>query len=213
MLAVSSDHIILTKLEIGRQNNFKRRANEIGTLSKSAAKNFASPSEGEAEGGCGGNSASPEPKRSPAALLVQSRVPQKSFLFLLEEKIGRAHNKKYEENFFVGWRALASGGGAERQSSQSGFSSKKVRILTKRHRQFSEFGFWAIIASPRQRRGSASARILKGFLKSQNNFCPLKRKFGLPKANINLKNLLTNLFSFASGKRQSDNLILTAQII
>ena len=73
------------------------------------------------------------------------------------------------------------------QNSQSGFSSKKVRILTKRHRQFSEFGFWAISASPRQRRGSASAVILKGFLKSKNNFCPLKQKFGLPKVNINLK--------------------------
>jgi hypothetical protein len=102
---------------------------------KPAAKNFVSPSEGEAEGGCGGNSASPEPKRSPAALLVQSRILQKSFLFLLEEKIGGAQNKKYEENFFAGWRALASGGGVERQSSQSGFSSKKVRILTKRYRQ------------------------------------------------------------------------------
>ena len=56
---------------------------------------------------------------------------------------------------------------------------KKVRILTKRYRQFSELGFWAIVASPRQRRGSASARILKGFLKSQNNFCPLKRKFAV----------------------------------
>ena len=56
-------------------------------------------SEGEAEGGCGGNSASPEPKRSPAALLVQSRTQQKSFLFLLEEKIGGAQNKKCEENF------------------------------------------------------------------------------------------------------------------
>jgi len=43
-------------------------------------------SEGEAEEGCGGNSASPEPKRSPVALLVQSRVSQKSFVFLLEEK-------------------------------------------------------------------------------------------------------------------------------
>src|SRR3989339_1210965 len=85
--------------------------------------------------GCGGNSASPEPKRSPAALLVQSRTQQKSFLFLLEEKIGRAQIKKCRENFFVGWRALASGGGAERQSSQSGFSSKNVRILTKRHRK------------------------------------------------------------------------------
>jgi len=100
-------------------------------------------SEGEAEGGCGGNSASPEPKSrscginsAPAALLVQSRTQQKSFLFLLparrslgaggEEKIGRAQNKKCEENFFAGWRALASGGGAERQ-----FRSKWVRTLFK----------------------------------------------------------------------------------
>ena len=100
------------------------------------------------------------------------------------------------------------------QNSQSGFSSKKVRILTKRHRQFSDCDFWTIVASPRQRRGSASAVILKGFLKSKNNFCPLRRKFGLPKANINLKNLLTNLFSFVrplADKRQSDNLILTAK--
>ena len=103
------------------------------TLSKSAEKK-ASPSEGEAEGGCGGNSASPEPQRSPAALLVQSRAQQKSFLFLLEEKIGRAQIKKCRENFFAGWRASASGGGAGRQNSQSEFSSKKVRILTKRYR-------------------------------------------------------------------------------
>jgi len=167
-------------------------------------------SEGEAEGGCGGNSTSPEPKRSPAALLVQSRTQQKSFLFLLEEKIGRAQIKKCEENFFAGWRALASGGGAERQSSQSGFSSKKVRILTKRHRQFSELGFWAIVASPRQRQGSDSARILKGFLKSKNNFCPLKRKFAVRNTD-KMKFYKPIFFSFASGERQSDNLILTAQ--
>jgi hypothetical protein len=68
------------------------------------------------------------------------------------------------------------------QISQSGFSSKKVRILSKRYRQFSKLGFWAIVASPRQRRGSASARILKGFLKSKNNFCPLKRKFAAQSA-------------------------------
>src|SRR3989338_6529160 len=160
-------------------------------------------SEGEAEGGCGGNSARSEPKRSPAALLVKSRTPKKSFVFLLKEKIGRPQNKNCEQNFFLVVRALASGGGAERQSSQSGFSSKKVRILTKRHRQFSEFGFWAIIASPRQRRGSASARILKGFLKSKNKFCPLKRKFGLPKANINLKNLLTDFFLSPKAKSKA----------
>jgi len=51
---------------------------------------------------------------SPAALLVESRTPQKSFLFLLGEKIRRAHIRKGEENFFAGWRALASGGEAER---------------------------------------------------------------------------------------------------
>ena len=82
------------------------------------------------------------------------------------------------------------------QQWHRGFESRPFR-------QFSEFGFWAITASPRQRRGSASARILKGFLKSQNNFCPLKRKFGLPKANINLKNLSTNLFLSPSAKEKN----------
>ena len=80
-----------------------------------AAKKFAVGSEGAAEGGGGGNSAAPEriqKKASPAALLVESRTPQKSFLFLLEEKIGRAQNQKCEENFFAGWRVPASGGGA-----------------------------------------------------------------------------------------------------
>lgn len=69
----------------------------------------------------------------PAALLAKSRAQQKSFLFLLEEKIGRAQNKKCRENFFAGQRALASDGGAERQNSQSGFSSKKVRISSNKH--------------------------------------------------------------------------------
>ena len=44
-------------------------------------------------------------------------------------------------------------------------------------RQFSKFGFWAIVASPSLRSGSAETRILYGFLKSENNFCLLKRKF------------------------------------
>ena len=96
---------------------------------------IAVKSEGEAEGECGGNSASPEPKRSPAALLVQSRSQQKSFLFLLEEKSRRAQNKKSEENFFAGQRAKRAAAGRSVQISQSRFSSKKVRILTKRHRQ------------------------------------------------------------------------------
>ena len=48
---------------------------------------------------------------SPAALLVESRTQQKSFLFLLEEKIRRVHIRKSKENFFAGWRVVASGGG------------------------------------------------------------------------------------------------------
>jgi hypothetical protein len=70
-----------------------------------AAKIFRRLSEGAAEGGCGGNSAAPE-RLSPAACSVRSRSQQKSFLFLLEEKIRRAR-KKSRENFFAGWRAQA----------------------------------------------------------------------------------------------------------
>jgi len=79
-----------------------------------AAKISVRPRKNTAEGGCGGNSAVflQKIEASPAALLVESRTPQKSFLFLLEEKIGRAQIRKSEENFFVGWRASARGGGA-----------------------------------------------------------------------------------------------------
>jgi hypothetical protein len=61
-----------------------------------------------AEGWFGGNSATPERIQkadSPVVLLVQSKTPHKSFLFLLEEKIGRAQIKKCEENFLARWRA------------------------------------------------------------------------------------------------------------
>jgi len=74
------------------------------THSKSAEKR-AIGSEGEAEGGCGGNSASPEPKRNPAALLVRSRLPKKSFVFFLEEKIWRAQIKNCKQNFSLAERA------------------------------------------------------------------------------------------------------------
>jgi len=101
-------------------------------------------SEGGAEGGCGGNSASPEPKRSPATLLFESRPPKKSFVFLLKEKIGRAQIKNCEQNFSLSERALASGGGAERQNSAFGFSLKKVRIsfsVRSQHENYREAGF------------------------------------------------------------------------
>ena len=100
----------------------------------------------------------------------------------------------------------------ERQNLASGFSSKKVRILSKRYRQFSKFGFWTIVASPSLRSGSAETKILYGFLKSKNNFCPLKRKFAV-RSTDKMKFYKPIFFSFAKGERQSDNLILTAQTI
>ena len=68
--------------------------NEIVNLN-AAAKNPVRPSKGMAEGGCGGNSAIPLQKTEakPAALFVESRTQQKSFLFLLEEKIRRSQNQ------------------------------------------------------------------------------------------------------------------------
>jgi len=79
--------------------------------------------------GRGGNSASPEPKRSPAALLVQSRSQQKSFLYLLEEKRGGARKSKIEKKTFL----LDS----ERQRAAAG---RSVSFAQNR------FGFGQIIA-------------------------------------------------------------------
>jgi hypothetical protein len=97
----------------------------------------ASRSEGAAEGGCGGNSAAPE-RWSPAALLVQSRTPKKSFVFLLEEKIRRAQKEIRKQNFSLVERALASGGGANQlpfrsrlRLSASVGQAKKVRAKCK----------------------------------------------------------------------------------
>ena len=130
------------------QHHFWRRILLCKIRTPNPPKKEPSEARARRKRGVGGNSASPEPKRSPAALLVQNRGQQKSFLFLLEEKEIARQIKKCEENFFTGRRAKQAAAGRSVQNSQSGFLSKKVRILTKRHRQFSKFGFWAIITSP-----------------------------------------------------------------
>ena len=107
----------------------------------------------------GRNPAAPEPKRSPAALLGQSRSQRKSFLFLLEEKIRRAQIKKCEESFFAGWRASASGGGAERVSfAQNRFGL--CRIIPPRF-DFREFArrVWPRFARQSRRTGNGSVKI------------------------------------------------------
>jgi hypothetical protein len=132
---------------------------------------------GKKEGGLGEGIFARLPKRSPAALLVQSRAQQKSFLFLLEEKIGRAQIKKSEENFFAGWRASASGGGAERQ-----FRSKKVRAFSNKGHQTGLPDFLeakAIVCSPRLRARLARNEAVKsnGGAKSQETIFSEMRRF------------------------------------
>ena len=158
-------------------------------------------SEGEAEGGCGGNSASPEPKRSPAALLSKSRPPKKSFVFLLEEKIGRAQIKNCEQNFSLSERALASGGGAERQNSAFGFSLKKVRISFSVRSQIVCCEF---IASALRASAGRLYSICQDFLGSIATFCESKKRFAVAKQRAN-ESLRANPFTSAEGGKQSDN--------
>jgi hypothetical protein len=93
-----------------------RRANFVGTNSVGVQ------SEGEAEGGCGGNSASPEPKRSPSGPARSKQTDKEKFCFPFRKKIGRAQIKNCEQTFSLSERASASDGEAERQ-----FRSKKFR--------------------------------------------------------------------------------------
>jgi hypothetical protein len=159
---------------------------------------------GKKEGGLGEGIFARLPKRSPAALLVQSRAQQKSFLFLLEEKIGRAQIKKSEENFFAGWRASASGGGAERQ-----FRSKKVRAFSNKGHQTGLPDFLeakAIVCSPRLRARLARNEAVKsnGGAKSQETIFSEMRRFVITKLCIKINfysNFLRKISRFAGLRR------------
>ena len=95
--------------------NLVRALGGWGKDKNSGAANFRFPSEGVAEGGCGGNSAAPEriqTEASPAALLVKAKHHRKTLFSLGEKEIRRAQNEKSKEYFSVVWRVVASGGGA-----------------------------------------------------------------------------------------------------
>jgi hypothetical protein len=81
---------------------------------------------------------------SPAACSVRSRNQQKSFLFLLEEKIGARKSGKAKKTFLLaGERQRAAAG----RLHWFGFSSKKVRISSKQYRFVREkprFGYTGI---------------------------------------------------------------------
>ena len=131
MLKLRNHNIILPKyFEIVKKKGSSLIFSASGGWDKEKeekpAEKIAVGSEGEAEEGDGGNSASPEPKRSPAALPEALRAePSKNIFFsLIEKKFWGSHEiKNCKENIFAWHASFASGGGAERQ-----FRSKKVRI-------------------------------------------------------------------------------------
>ena len=80
-----------------------------------AAKNSVrSPSEGVAEGGGWGEEfrhARAKDRGRPRRPARPEQNTKEKFLFLLEEKIGRAQIRKCKENFFVGRAGFRHGGG------------------------------------------------------------------------------------------------------
>ena len=168
------------------------------THSKSAEKR-AVGSEGAAEGGCGGNSAAPEPKRSPAALLVQSRVPQKSFLFLLEEKNRRAQIKNCEENFFAGWRGFRATAGL---ASLLGVLLKKCSNFVQKTPPSFTFSEIERCCLGAKRLGMVFLRYFEGIFEIQKQSAVGNTEVRRAKLWQN-EILQTNLFSFAFSERLS----------
>ena len=199
--------MILNYKTFGKQNkgsslNFSASGGRDKEKEEKATEKIAVQSEGEAEGRCGGNSASPEPKRSPAALLVQSRSQQKSFLFLLKEKNRRAQIKKCEENFFAEQRAKRAVAGRSVQISQSGFCSKKVRISSNKHHHIELVA--SLGALPLASAGSFASK-LKGFLKSISSRPAARRRF--TNEICIARRAMSRFFSFAFGERKSEILL------
>jgi hypothetical protein len=149
--------------------------------------------------GFGGNSASPEPKRSPAVLLIQSRTPQNSFLFLLEEKNRRAQIKKCEENFFAGWRGFRATAGL---ASLLGVLLKKSSNINQKTPPI--FTFCEIVRNSlgAKRLGMVFFRNFEGIFEIQNQSAVGNAEVRRAKLWQN-EILQTNLFSFTFSERLS----------
>ncbi|MFA5211573.1 MAG: hypothetical protein WC414_03675, partial [Patescibacteria group bacterium] len=171
------------------------------TASNSAEKKNR-PREGVAEGGFGGNSATPERIQkadSPAVLLVQSRTPHKSFLFLLEEKNRRAQIKKCEENFFAGWRGFRATAGL---ASLLGVLLKKCSNFVQKTPPSFTFSEIERCCLGAKRLGMVFFRNLKGIFE-------IARQCAVGNAEVPVRKhrenevFRTNLFSFAFSERLS----------
>jgi hypothetical protein len=173
----------------------------VYTASNSAEKKNR-PREGVAEGGFGGNSATPERIQktdSPAVLLVKSRTPHKSFLFLLEEKNRRAQIKKCEENFFAGWRGFRATVGL---ASLLGVLLKKCSNFVQKTPPI--FTFCEIVRNSlgAKRLGMVFFRNFEGIFEIQNQSAVGNAEVRRAKHGQN-EILQTNLFSFAFSERLS----------
>ena len=69
----------------------------------------------------------------------QEQDTAKKFFFLLEEKIGRAQNKKCEENFFAGWRASARRSVSFVQKRFAHFQTKGKYFMQQKTKKFFDF--------------------------------------------------------------------------
>jgi hypothetical protein len=154
------------------------------------------------KGGCGGNSAAPERIKiaaSPAALLVQSRATQKSFLFLLEEKIGARKSGKAKKTFLWGSAGFPHGGGA---ASLVGVLFKKCSNFVQKRPPI--FTFCEII-----RISLGAKRLGMIFFRNFEGIFEIARQCAVGNAEVRRAKhgqneiLQTNLFSFAFGERLS----------
>ena len=171
------------------------------TASNSAEKKNR-PREDVAEGGFGGNSATPERNQivdSPAVLLVKSRTPHKSFLFLLEEKNRRAQIKKCEENFFAGWRGFRATAGL---ASLLGVLLKKNSNFVQKTPPSFTFSEIERICLGAKRLGMVFFRNFEGRNEIQNQSAVGNTEVRRAKLWQN-EILQTNLFSFAFSERLS----------
>ena len=156
----------------------------------------------KAEGGFGGNSAFSFRNQivdSSAVLLVKSRTPHKSFLFLLEEKNRRAQIKNCEENFFAGWRGFRATAGL---ASLLGVLLKKSSNINQKTPPIFTFCEIVRCCLGAKRLGMVFFRDFEGIFEIQNQSTVGNAEVSRAKHGQN-EILQTNLFSFAFSERLS----------
>ena len=169
-----------------------------------AAKNSVRPSEGMAEGGCGGNSAMTERNQkvdSPATCLNTWKAEHhRKILFSLEEKeIGCAQNEKSKEYFSVAWRGFRAVAGL---ASLLGVFLKKCSNFVQKTPPSFTFSEIERCCLGAKRLGMVFFRNFKGIFE-------IARQRAVGNAEVSVRKhrenevFRTNLFSFAFSERLS----------